>query len=87
MTFQIGTMSIQSTAGAIAIRNDKDEISMEKVKVQRYVTGKRYAFTFLPQSRAYNNKLHFWIISKKKVESVISNSEIQHKPYWIHIWI
>ena len=65
MTSQIGKMPIQSTAGAIAIRNDKGEISMEKVKVQRYVTGKRYAFTYFTLF-SYNNKLHCCIISMKK---------------------
>ena len=35
------TFSVQATAGAVPVRNKKGEVSMQKVKVSRYISGKR----------------------------------------------
>ncbi|GFO29428.1 microfibrillar-associated protein 1 [Plakobranchus ocellatus] len=43
-----GKAPIMSTAGAIPVRNEKGELTMEKVKVTRYMRGQRPEFA--PQS-------------------------------------
>lgn len=55
---------IQSTAGAVPIRNEKGEISMEKVKVKRYVSGKRPDYA--PMESSDEEEEDFQFIKKGK---------------------
>ncbi|CAB1339103.1 unnamed protein product [Coregonus sp. 'balchen'] len=55
---------IQSTAGAVPIRNEKGEISMEKVKVKRYVSGKRPDYA--PMDSSDEEEEDFQFIKKAK---------------------
>uniref|UniRef100_A0A1A8FN60 Microfibrillar-associated protein 1 n=1 Tax=Nothobranchius korthausae TaxID=1143690 RepID=A0A1A8FN60_9TELE len=57
---------IQSTAGAVPIRNEKGEISMEKVKVKRYVSGKRPDYAPMESSDEEEEEFKF---AKKGVET------------------
>ena len=35
------TFRVTSTAGAVQIKNEKGEVTLQKVKVERYISGKR----------------------------------------------
>ena len=48
------TFGIQSTAGAVPIKNKKGEVSMQKVKVQRYISGK--VPDFAKKDRQYDSE-------------------------------
>ncbi|KAJ9599532.1 hypothetical protein L9F63_010004 [Diploptera punctata] len=58
-------ISIQSTAGAVPIRNDKGEVSMQKVKVHRYVSGKRPDYAPMSSSEEESDEDDF-IEQKRK---------------------
>lgn len=65
---------IQSTAGAIPVLNEKGEISMQKVKVHRYVSGKRPEYA--PQSSSgEESDEEFPFERKKKKHAVLEAGE------------
>lgn len=65
---------IQSTAGAVPVRNEKGEIYMKKVKVQRYISGKRPQYARHDSSDA-DSDLDDFIDNRRKVNEKDGNPQ------------
>uniref|UniRef100_A0A674MZC4 Microfibril associated protein 1 n=1 Tax=Takifugu rubripes TaxID=31033 RepID=A0A674MZC4_TAKRU len=73
-TLSMNLPPIQSTAGAVPVRNEKGELSMEKVKVKRYVSGKRPDYA--PMQSSDEEEEDFQFIKKgKEIEPEVEQEE------------
>ena len=70
---------ILSTAGAIPVRNEKGEISMQKVKVNRYVSGKRPDYAATHSSSDDSDAEEFIRPQKKRPRGRYEKSESEER--------
>uniref|UniRef100_H3DN63 Microfibril associated protein 1 n=1 Tax=Tetraodon nigroviridis TaxID=99883 RepID=H3DN63_TETNG len=73
-TLSMNLPPIQSTAGAVPVRNEKGELSMEKVKVKRYVSGKRPDYAPMQSSDEEDEDFQF-VKKGKEVEPEVEQEE------------
>ncbi|CAK9800086.1 Microfibrillar-associated protein 1 [Anthophora plagiata] len=66
-------MGIQSTAGAVPVKNDKGELSMKKVKVHRYVSGKRPDYAPAASSEEESEEEDFL---ERRVHKIYEENEV-----------
>ncbi|XP_037548080.1 microfibrillar-associated protein 1 [Nematolebias whitei] len=66
---------IQSTAGAVPVRNEKGELSMEKVKVKRYVSGKRPDYA--PMESSDEEEVEFKFAKKGMEMEVVEVEQLE----------
>ncbi|XP_055845232.1 microfibrillar-associated protein 1 [Episyrphus balteatus] len=68
------SVSIVCTAGAVPVRNEKGELSMQKVKVQRYISGKRPEYA-RGESSDEESDLEDFIDNRKKAAAAAAMLE------------
>ncbi|KAL3842301.1 hypothetical protein ACJMK2_020331 [Sinanodonta woodiana] len=72
------TAPIQSTAGAVPVKNEKGDISMQKVKVNRYVTGKRPDYA--PESSGEESEEGEFELQKSKQAGAFKSAAANQEP-------
>lgn len=70
------SLSIVCTAGAVPVRNEKGELSMQKVKVQRYISGKRPEYA-RGESSDEDSDLEDFIDNRKKILAAAASAEAE----------
>ncbi|XP_074659966.1 microfibrillar-associated protein 1-like [Tubulanus polymorphus] len=74
MSIPVKSVPIQSTAGAIPIKNEKGDTIMQKVKVSRYVSGKRPDYA--PVDSSDDEEDEFGFTTKNKQPQLKTEAEL-----------